>query len=344
MLDLQLPLWGTILVFLVAWAVIAAAGTRLARLADHLADRTGLGEALMGSIFLGATTSLPGIVTSTTAAAAGHPEMAVANAIGGMAAQTAFLAIADFFHRKANLEHAAASVPNMLSGGMLIVLLAIILFGADAPSASVWSINPTTIVLIVAYVFGMRIIHRSAQSPQWQPKKTRFSQVEPPPDQTAKGESLAWMWIRFAIYAALTGIAGWAIARSGIQLVQNAGLSESLVGGIFTAVSTSTPELVTAVAAVRQGALKLAVADIIGGNTFDVLFVAAADIAYREGSIYHAVGADSRLMIALTMVMTGILLMGLIHREAKGWLNIGFESVLILVVYITGLVILTLGG
>jgi cation:H+ antiporter len=55
-----------------------------------------------------------------------------------------------------------------------------------------------------------------------------------------------------------------------------------VVGGLFTAVSTSLPELVTSVAAVQQGALTLAVGGIIGGNSFDVMFVAFADIAYRE--------------------------------------------------------------
>jgi cation:H+ antiporter len=43
-------------------------------------------------------------------------------------------------------------------------------------------------------------------------------------------------------------------------------------------------ELVTTIAAVRRGALQLAVGGIIGGNTFDTLFLTAADVSYREGS------------------------------------------------------------
>nr|WP_293059967.1 MULTISPECIES: hypothetical protein [unclassified Okeania] len=31
----------------------------------------------------------------------------------------------------------------------------------------------------------------------------------------------------------------------------------------------------------------MAVSDIIGGNTFDVLFIAFSDFAYRRGSIYN---------------------------------------------------------
>ena len=90
---MQLPV--SIGVFLVAAIVIAIVGTRMAKVSDRLADRTGLGEAIMGAVFLGGSTSLSGIVTSVTAAASGHPELAVSNAVGGIAAQTAFLAIAD---------------------------------------------------------------------------------------------------------------------------------------------------------------------------------------------------------------------------------------------------------
>jgi cation:H+ antiporter len=42
---------------------------------------------------------------------------------------------------------------------------------------------------------------------------------------------------------------------------------------LITSTCTSIPELVTAVAAVRQGSLTLAVGGIVGGNAFDTLFM-----------------------------------------------------------------------
>jgi cation:H+ antiporter len=50
------------------------------------------------------------------------------------------------------------------------------------------------------------------------------------------------------------------------------------VGGLFIAVSTSLPELVIAVTAVRIKSLNLVVGDIIGGNAFDTLFVLAGKV------------------------------------------------------------------
>jgi len=78
----------SIVVFSVCALVIAIAGTRITRVVDQLADRTGLGEATTGAVLLGAATSLSGSVLSVTAAYRGHPELAVSNALGGIAVQT----------------------------------------------------------------------------------------------------------------------------------------------------------------------------------------------------------------------------------------------------------------
>lgn len=71
----------------------------------------------------------------------------------------------------------------------------------------------------------------------------------------------------------------------------------------------------------------------VGGNSFDVLFVAFADMAFRDGSIYHAVANEQIFVIALTLLMTGIILLGLLRRQKSGLTNIGFESILVLVFY-----------
>jgi len=116
--------------------------------------------------------------------------------------------------------------------------------------------------------------------------------------------------------------------------VEQTGLSAGLMGGIFMAVSTSLPELVVAVTAIRMGALTLAVGDIIGGNAFDTLFVAISDFFYRGGSIYTAIMDTERVWLAAAMIMNAVLLMGLMYRERKGIANIGMESLLILLIYL----------
>ena len=340
MLDTDtLSLTGTLLIFGASALVIAAVGTRMAGFADRLADLTGLGEAVFGAALLGASTSLPGSIASITAAWDGYAELAVGNAVGGIAAQTAFLVVADLALRRANLEHAAASVPNMINGALLCGLLALAILAATGPEMAVLGVHPASMVMLGFYAFGLHLASETQREPAWRPVRTSDTVLDAP-DAALGHIKASRIWLAFAASALVVGVAGWLLGLSGIALVRHTGLSETLVGSLFTAVATSLPELVTAVAAVRHGALTLAVGGIIGGNTFDVLFLAFADIAYRDGSIYHAIGPQPLFIISLTILLTAILLMGLIRRERRGVANIGFESMAVLVCY--GLGMLTL--
>lgn len=340
--NISLPM--TLLIFAISSLVIAVVGSRMTRIADRLADLTGMGEAVFGAALLGASTSLPGSVASIFTAAAGRADLAVSNAVGGIAAQTAFLVVADLAFRRANLEHAAASVPNLINGALLCGMLALPLIAATGPELAFWQVHPVSPLLLAVYVFGLRLASQAHQRPAWHPVQTRDTLVDAPQEaddgQVRKGR----LWLGFVASAAAIGVAGWLVGVSGIALVRHTGLSETLVGSLFTAVSTSLPELVTAVAAVRQGALTLAVGGIIGGNTFDVLFLVFADVAYRDGSLYHGISAQPLFIISLTVLLTSILLLGLIRRERRGVANIGFESFAVLVVYFVGIGVLVWWG
>ncbi|MEM8809561.1 MAG: sodium:calcium antiporter, partial [Cyanobacteria bacterium P01_G01_bin.38] len=72
---LALPI--SISLFCVAAGVIAIVGTQLTRVADRIADKTGWGEAIVGAVILGGSTSLPGIITSVSTAYQGYAELAV---------------------------------------------------------------------------------------------------------------------------------------------------------------------------------------------------------------------------------------------------------------------------
>jgi len=334
-----LSLFQSFVVFSACALVIAVAGTRITRVVDQLADRTGIGEAAAGAVLLGASTSIGGSVLSVTAAWHGHVELAVSNALGGIAVQTFFLAVADMVYRQANLEHAAASVPNMQQTALLICLLALILLAPWLPEATVWGVHPVTPLMFAFYIYGIKLVHAAWERPMWRASITRETRQDRPDDDSFKG-SVTRLWIEFLALMALLGTAGWLLEPAAATISRETGMGQTVVGVMMTAISTSIPELVTSIAAVRRGALTLAVGGIIGGNAFDTLFTAASDIAYREGSIYHAMSTDSVFWVALTLLMSGILMMGLIRRERHGIAQIGAESFAILVLYLLGVALL----
>ncbi|MHA7814892.1 MAG: sodium:calcium antiporter [Pseudohaliea sp.] len=322
--------------FAVCAAVIAVFGTMITGVVDQLADRTGLGEAVSGAVLLGAATSLSGSVLSVTAAWNGLPELALGNALGGIAVQTAFLVVADLVYRRANLEHAAASAQNLMQGALLIALLALILLGPTLPAVTFLGVHPVTPVLLLVYAYGTGIVGSMREHPMWRPTQTAATRHDVPED-LARVPALAPLLLRFLLLMLVLGLAGWTMEKAASHIARTSWLDATAVGVLFTAVATSLPELVTSVAAVRRGALTLAVGGIIGGNAFDCLFAAGADIAYRPGSIYHAMSSAVTFWTALTLLMAAVLLLGLLRREERGPGAIGVESVVLLVLYVGGI-------
>ena len=315
--------------------IIGLLGTKMAGYADTIADRTRFGEALVGSVLLGAGTSIAGIVTSTSTAASGAADLAITNALGGIAAQTMFLALADVAYRKVNLEHAAASAVNLGQATVLLILITLPIMAWTAPPFAILAVNPATPVLIGAYFIGLYNAHKIHRKPMWLPRTTNATRPEDD-DQSQDHRPLWLIGSLFGILTIAVGISGWVVGLVGIEISERLGISQGVVGALGTAVVTSLPELVTTIAAVRRGALQLAIGGIIGGNMFDALFIASSDIAYRDGSIYHAITQRAVFWMALVLLMTAVLLIGLLRRQKHGPGGIGWESVILILLWCGG--------
>ncbi|MGB3257734.1 MAG: hypothetical protein WBG89_07255 [Ornithinimicrobium sp.] len=323
------PLLPSIVGLVASGLVIVIAGTRITGLVDEIADRTGWGEAIAGAVLLGAATSLPGLVTLTTGALAGDASFALANPVGGILIQTVWLAIADLFYRRVNLEHAAASSANILQSVILVGLLAVPVIGYSTPTLSVMGVHPASLAIVPLYVAGLYLLRQQRSNPMWLPQVTDDT-VEDEPQETTD-RTMARLWTSFMLLAATMFLAGYVVGQSGLGLVEATGASGSLIGSTVTSGISSLPELVTLLAAVRIRALTLGVGDIVGGNVFDALQITVADLAYRDGPVYADAGPSGLLLLGAAILTTGMLTAGLLMRDRRG---IGFEGVAIPVVYV----------
>ncbi|MEE1941177.1 cation transporter [Streptomyces sp. TRM 70361] len=326
-------------VFLVAAAVTVVCSVRLATLGDILADRTGWGEALFGAVFFGLITSLSGIVMTAVSAAADRPTLAYSNAVGGIAAQSLAVVVADAFHRRVNLEHAAASPSNLLFGCLLTGLLGVSLMASFSPEATLLGVHPASVVLIALYWGGVRLIREHGE-PMWRAVRTRETLPDVPDEQPSTGRGTGALWTEFALIAALVTAGGWAVARAAEHLLDLTGMNAGFVGAVLMGVVNALPETVAAVAAVRRGALTLAIAAIIGGNCLDVLNLAVGDLVFRGGSLFHAAGTSELFLTSTALVMTTVLLGGLLVRQKRGWWKLGFDGVLLTTVYLCSVAVL----
>jgi cation:H+ antiporter len=206
--------------FLLAAAIIGVFGVRMTYITRELAVTSGLGEAFMGAVFIGATTSLSGITASATAAWYGQAGLAVSNSLGGIAAQTLFLVLGDMLYRKANLEFAAASVENMMMSVQLMLLLCILLIAFTVPQPALFGIHPASLVLMLVYLFTLKLLVDTHEKPMWLPRRTRGTVVADAAKISRRAGRTRQLVLGFLVCAAAVAVAGWLMAASGMALVE----------------------------------------------------------------------------------------------------------------------------
>ena len=100
----------------------------------------------------------------------------------------------------------------------------------------------------------------------------------------------------------------------GADLADAMGWRKTFVGSLFVAGATSLPELVVTVAAIRIGALNMAIANLLGSNLFDMVALAIDDLVYAKGPILWAVSPAHAFSAASAVVMTGSSIVSLLYR------------------------------
>ena len=165
------------------------------------------------------------------------------------------------------------------------------------------------------------------------------------PTKEDLGVEVGTLWRRFVLYALVLASAGVALEWSTERIGSAIGLAETAAGALLAGVVTSLPELVTAIAAIRAGALDLATGDIIGSSALDVALLAYADAFYTDGTVFDLVDDAEVVLVGMAIALTSLLLIGLSRRALGEPKRVAVESYVMLVVYGAGaLVLITADG
>ncbi len=154
-------IWSNFAFLALAAAVVWFVGGQVAGMADALADKTGMGRAFVGVLLLAVATSSPEISTSVTAALRGDSTLAMNNLLGGIAMQTAILAVVDGFVVRGALTAFTPKPVLLLQGALLIFLLSLTLAGAVAGiSVAFWGIGVWSVMIFILYIGVLYCRHR----------------------------------------------------------------------------------------------------------------------------------------------------------------------------------------
>lgn len=135
-------------------------------------------------------------------------------------------------------------------------------------------------------------------------------------------------------------VGGYLLAKTGDALAEQTGLGASFIGAVLVAIATSLPEVSTVVEATKLGDYQLAFSNIFGTNLIDMGFLFTADIFYLKAAVLSEVGAFSQMAATLGIVLTAIYMGGILERQNRSVLRLGYDSLLVLVLYGAGVVLL----
>ena len=319
--------------FVLCLAVILFAGTKLAKYGDAIAEKTGLGRIWIGLVLLAAITTMPELVTAVSSVALVHSaDLALGTLLGSCCFNLSILALLDILHSRTPVLSVASPRHVITAGwGALLIAIAaasIIAGGRFSFLASGW-VGIPSIVILILYLLGMWWIFRRERGQRLHAAPTTSPQYDKFTTRT--------VCIRFALAAAAVIAAGIWLSFIGDEISETTGWSATFVGSLFLAITTSMPELVVTMAALRLGAIDMAVADILGSNMFNIAIIVPVDLSYTQGAILSLVSTSHLITAAVAVMMSLVVIVGLRVRQRRKIFRIAsWYTPILIVLYICG--------
>jgi cation:H+ antiporter len=297
--------------FAVCAGVIIVAGTYLARFADAIAELTGLGRLIIGSVLLAGATSLPELTVDISAVRMNMPDLAVGDLLGSSLMNLLILAILDLSHYSRGKMFSKQAAAHALSGSLSAALTAAVgmglLTGKALAEYTIFNVSPIILLIAAAYALGVRLVYLDQRIAA----KERDAGLQETADP--RGLTVGQALLGFALCAAAVLIAGPFLASAAGVLADKSGLGKTFIGTTLVALSTSLPELVSSLAAMRLGAFDLAIGNVFGSNAFNMILLVPLDLLHGE-PLFAVVSQQHAVTCMAVILATMIAIMGQVYR------------------------------
>ncbi|HEX6473150.1 MAG TPA: calcium/sodium antiporter [Streptosporangiaceae bacterium] len=276
--------------------MVVAGVPLLAVAADHLvlgcarvARRLGLSAVLVGVVVIGAGTSAPELLVSTSAAAAGHGDLAVGNLIGSNIINVTLVLGAAGLTGPLLVRSSVLRREAPLSVGAVAVFAVLVLRGLNALAG---------LLLTVLLAAALAWLLRTARG---QKDDLLAGEVEEAVDG-AHPHRLPGEVLRAVAGLGGTLAGAQLLVTGGADVAARLGVSQQVIGFTLVAAGTSLPELVTSLHAQRRGEADLLVGNLLGSNVLNSL-AGGAVIAFAAPTV---VRPDSAAVVAAMVGVMGL--------------------------------------
>ena len=319
--------------FTLCAAAIVYAGTKLSFYGDRIAELTGWGKAWTGLILMAAVTSLPELITGVSSVAiVKAPNFAAGDIFGSCVFNLLILSLLDIFHKKPITSLVRNT--HVFAGACGIILITIsgagILLSEQMPVLGWFSL--VTPAIFIIYVIAIRLIYKF---------ESRYVQKQEAEHETKdKLQSLRKAVMSYGFNALIVVIAALFLPFFGKIITEQSGLDNAFFGTLFLAASTSLPELVVSIAALRKGSLDMAVGNLFGSNIFNIFILGIDDLFYREGSLFSNIEHSNLLSILTVIIMTAVAMIGLLFKAETKKFVLAADTFIILLLYVALMIFL----
>ncbi|GAB4433165.1 MAG: calcium/sodium antiporter [bacterium] len=314
--------------FIVCSAVIIYSGTNLSKYGDIIAEKSGLGRTWIGLLLMASVTSLPELITGISSVTyADTPNIAVGDVLGSCMFNILILAMLDLAHHKTPIL-SKTSLGNVLSAafGILLMIMVVtsILFVSKIPLLGWLSVHSIFIVLI--YFIAVRIIF------QYEKKQMSefINDMALKYEDITKNEAVFY----YSINAVFVIAAAFFLPKIGEHIALSTGLGQTFIGNILIASTTSFPEIVVSFAAVKIGAIDLAVSNLFGSNIFNIFILAIDDALFFKGNLLAYADKTHIVSGIAAIAMTSIAIVDIVYKPVRKRFFLDYSSWGIIIIYL----------
>ena len=324
--------------FFICAGLIFICGEKIALCADKIAQRLSWSVGLVGFIFLAIITSLPEVITGiASVTTVDVPDFAVGDAFGSMFFNLLIIGMLEFQLQQSKKSGSPilSSVERtnifvILATNFLLLICAASIFLRKQCGISFGFVNigyESLLLIFLCVIFSRRIFAS---------QKALSENIDIDKDENLKKD---YLWLKFAVAAAVIIISGFWLANVGEKIVILTGWSKAIFGTIFLAIATSLPEVFVAGAVLKWGIKKsrpvdginMAVGNVLGSNFFDVMIIPICDIFYRKGEILSHVAMGNNLTILFVVIFGSLMAWGIKAKNKKVFWRFGLEIILMLI-------------
>ena len=249
-----------IVYILLGLALLVKGGDYLVDGSVAIAKRARLSEMVIGLTVVGFGTSMPELLVSAQSALMGNSGIAIGNVVGSNIANIALIL------GVTSIIHVIPAQKITLKIDLPFMLLSLVLFVAIAMTGYVGR---------VAGVIGVLMLICFVSYQVRQSRKAEAALAKENPDAHDEAEPMAlWKAMLLVIVSFLAMVFGANILVEGASnIARLLGVTDRVIGLTIVAIGTSLPELFSSVMAAVKGKTDMAIGNIIGSVTFNILCV-----------------------------------------------------------------------